>query len=84
MTLTETFDILVNKLQKTKIPAQVKLMSDEILIECGFNYPDKITNKIFDIIDNIDKNFNDFSICAKSSGGTIIKSVSVNGCPKRY
>lgn len=87
MILSEMFDILVDKLQTTtKIPARVKLLSDEIVIECGFNYPDDIADLLFDIIFDIDKEFNGrhFSVCADHSGGTLIKSKTVNGGPKRY
>ena len=37
-------------------------------------------------IEDIDKEFNGrhFSVCADHSGGTVIKSKTVNGGPKRY
>lgn len=84
--LTQLFDQLVLNLEKKKVPCRVKLMENSITIECGWNFPSSIDRKVFPIIEKLTGtcNSNIVDVCAESSGGTLIKSVRINGGPKRY
>lgn len=82
--MKESFDLLCVALEKAKIPCRVKLSSHEILIECGWNYPNSLFNKIDKQLAKLGISSNDVSICAESSGGTIIETKSISGGPKRY
>ncbi len=78
------FDSLCVALEKAKIPCRVKLASNEISVECGWNYPNSLFNKIDKLLAKLGINSNDVCICAETSGGTIIETKSISGGPKRY
>ena len=60
----------------------MSLMEDnEIVVECGWNYPDKLYNKIADKAEEMDI-YENLSICAESSGGNVLLTQRINGGPK--
>ena len=40
------FDRLVAKLQNTNLKVRVKMEINEVIVECGFNYPDEVAMQI--------------------------------------
>jgi hypothetical protein len=54
---------------------------DEIIVECGFNYPEETCNQIFEIADELAM---DVTVCADQHGGKVLDSVLINGGPKTY
>jgi len=83
-TLKDKYEALIKNLEKAKIPCKVKLMKDEIVIECGWDFPDKIFHKVSDAADSANLKDSDISVCAEQSGGTVLDSKRINGGPKRY
>ncbi len=75
---------LVKALTAAKVPCKVKLLADELVVECGFDYPDEIGDKVSDAIESIGLKSNDVTICADQGGGTVIESTRIAGGPKRY
>lgn len=75
------FDVLVKRLQKTNLKLRVKMELNEIIVECGFNYPDEIAEKIFEISDEL---LIDVTVCAEQTGGKILNSELINGGPKIF
>jgi hypothetical protein len=87
--LEPQYKLLVAALEKKKVPCRVKLSDwqgrNEIDVECGRDYPDSIFNKISDCYDKIEGlNSNNVSVCAESSGATVLHSTRIAGGPKRY
>jgi hypothetical protein len=79
--MRKRFDRLVARLQKTNLRVRVKMEIDEVIVECGFNYPDEIAEQIFVIADELSM---DVTVCAEQHGGKILDSVTINGGPKRF
>jgi hypothetical protein len=79
--MRKRFDRLVARLQKTNLRVRVKMEIDEVIVECGFNYPDEIAEQIFGIADELSM---DVTVCAEQHGGKILDSVTINGGPKRF
>ena len=75
------FDALVKRLQETNLKLRVKMELNEIIVECGFNYPDEIAEKIFEISDEL---LIDVTVCAEQTGGKILNSELINGGPKIF
>lgn len=77
----ENFNKVVELLTVTKVPCKVKLTDDkdEIIVECGWNYPDEMFYRIMDAIGDIN-----VSVCAEESGNKVISSRLISGGPKRY
>ena len=75
------FDRLVAKLQKTNLKVRVKMEINEVIVECGFNYPDEIAMQIFEIADELSM---EVTVCAEQHGGKILDSITINGGPKRF
>ena len=75
------FDRLVAKLQKTNLRVRVKMEINEVIVECGFNYPDEIAEEIFQIADDLSM---EVTVCAEQHGGKILDSITINGGPKRF
>ncbi len=74
------FENIADQLVKAKIPCCLKLTADaEIIVECGFNYPDSLVDKIIDAVGDAD-----IDVCAEESGSKIISSKIIAGGPKRY
>jgi len=73
------FDKIAIALTQAKIPCRLKETSTELIIECGMWYPDELVDKIYDAIPNFKG-----SICADSTGDTILASTNICGGPKRY
>jgi len=84
--LTTLYDKLVIQLEKKNVPARIKLTDCEIVVECGFDYPDRLADKIFTVIEKLtgNPNSNIISVCAEQSGSTVIKKQNICGGPKRY
>ena len=78
--MRKRFDRLVARLQKTSLKLRVKMEIDEIIVECGFNYPEEIGNQVFEIADELAM---DVTVCAEQSGGKVLDSVLINGGPRR-
>ena len=75
------FDRLVARLQKTNLRVRVKMEINEVIVECGFNYPDEIAEQIFQIADELSM---EVTVCAEQNGGKILDSITINGGPKRF
>lgn len=75
------FDRLVAKLQKTNLRVRVKMEINEVIVECGFNYPDEVAMQIFEIADELSM---EVTVCAEQHGGKILDSITINGGPKRF
>jgi DNA integrity scanning protein DisA with diadenylate cyclase activity len=75
------FDRLVAKLQKTNLKVRVKMEINEVIVECGFNYPDEVAMQIFEIADELSM---EVTVCAEQHGGKILDSITINGGPKRF
>lgn len=83
-TLKDKYEALIKNLEKAKIPCKVKLMDDEIVIECGWNFPDRIFDKVSDAADDANLKSSDINVCAEQDGGKVLDSKRINGGPKRY
>ena len=79
--MRKRFDRLVARLQKTNLRVKVKMEIDEIIVECGFNYPDEMAIQLFDIAQEFAM---EITVCAEQSGGKILDSVLINGGPRRH
>ena len=79
--MRKRFDRLVARLQKTNLGVRVKLEANEIIVECGFNYPDEMAIQLFDIAQEFAM---EITVCAEQSGGKILDSVLINGGPRRH
>jgi len=75
------FDRLVARLQKTNLRVRVKMEIDEVIVECGFNYPDEIAEEIFQIADDLSM---EVTVCAEQHGGKVLYSITINGGPRRF
>jgi hypothetical protein len=75
------FDRLVARLQKTSLRVRVKMEANEIIVECGFNYPDEMAEELFNIADELSM---EITVCAEQHGGKVLDSVTINGGPKRF
>jgi hypothetical protein len=75
------FDRLVAKLQKTNLKVRVKMEINEVIVECGFNYPEEVAIQIFQIADELSM---EVTVCAEQHGGKILDSITINGGPKRF
>lgn len=75
------FDRLVARLQKTNLRVRVKMEINEVIVECGFNYPDEIAEEIFQIADELSM---EVTVCAEQHGGKILDSITINGGPRRF
>ena len=75
------FDRLVARLQKTSLRVRVKMEINEVIVECGFNYPDEIAEEIFQIADDLSM---EVTVCAEQHGGKVLDSITINGGPRRF
>jgi hypothetical protein len=86
--MKEKFNLLVKALEKAKVPCEVVLnefgSKTKVIIQLGWNYPDKLSNKAWDAVKVAGLAQNEFSICAESHGGQNLQSRFVSGGPKRY
>jgi len=88
--MLSTYNDIVKGLTKKKVPCKVKLIEfntrSEVVIELGNRYPDRIANKVLDIIEDLgfNPNSNVFSICSTQSGGLIKTSTCIAGGTKNY
>ncbi len=88
--VADIFDTIIKKFNEAKIPSDTKLYdSGELLIQLGWDYPDKLVNKVYDILTQLgikDEEFNDIvSICAEGGGrGKVIKGVQTSGGRRDY
>lgn len=79
--MRKSFERLVARLQKTSLKVRVKMEINEVIVECGFNYPDEVANQISDIADELSM---EVTICAEQHGGKVLDSIIINGGPKRF
>ena len=79
--MRQRFDRLVARLQKTNLKVRVKMEINEVIVECGWNYPDEMAIEILNISDELSM---EVTVCAEQSGGKILETVLVNGGPRRY
>ena len=79
--MRKSFERLVARLQKTSLKVRVKMEINEVIVECGFNYPDEIAEQIFQIADELSM---EVTVCAEQHGGKILDSITINGGPKRF
>lgn len=73
------FDKIVNALVKTKIRATVRLLKDNIIIELGFDFPDREFHKITSMLEKMGIPPNSITICADHGGPTPIEIKRING-----
>ncbi len=79
--MRKRFDRLVARLQKTNLKVRVKMEANEIIVECGFNYPDEMAEELFNIADELSM---EITVCAEQHGGKVLDSITINGGPKRF
>ena len=79
--MRKRFDRLVARLQKTNLRVRVKMEINEVIVECGFNYPDEIAEEIFQIADDLSM---EVTVCAEQHGGKVLDSITINGGPRRF
>ena len=79
--MRKRFDRLVARLQKTSLRVRVKMEIDEVIVECGFNYPEEMAIEILNIADQLSM---EITVCAEQHGGKVLDSVTINGGPKRF
>jgi hypothetical protein len=79
--MRKRFDRLVARLQNTNLRVRVKMEANEIIVECGFNYPDEMAIDLFNIADELSM---EITVCAEQHGGKVLDSVTINGGPKRF
>jgi hypothetical protein len=79
--MRKRFDRLVARLQKTSLRVRVKMEIDEVIVECGFNYPEEMAIEILNIADQLSM---EITVCAEQHGGKILDSITINGGPKRF
>lgn len=83
-TLKQKYEQLIKNLEKAKVPCKVKLSDHTIIIECGWDFPDRIFHKVSDAADAANLKDSEIEVCAEESGAKVIDSKRVNGGPKRY
>jgi uncharacterized protein (DUF302 family) len=77
---TKYFQTISDNLAKAKVPCKVKLTEEgRVIVECGFNYPDSLFDKIMYATDDAD-----IDVCAEESGNRIISSRLIAGGPQKY
>ena len=75
------YEKVVNGLESLNIPSRIKLDEDgTINIELGFDYPDSLAGKVFDLLDELNV---DAQIMASTSIRGI-KRTTTNGGPQEY
>lgn len=79
--MRKRFDRLVARLQKTSLNVRVKMEVNEIIVECGFNYPKSVSDELNAIADEFCM---EITICSEQSGGKVLDSVIINGGPRRF
>jgi hypothetical protein len=79
--MRKRFDRLVARLQKTSLRVRVKMEIDEVIVECGFNYPEEMAIELLNIADQLSM---EITVCAEQHGGKVLDSVTINGGPKRF
>ena len=78
--MRKSFERLVTRLQKTPLNVRVKMEINEVIVECGFDYPKEMAKQIFDIANELSM---DVTVCAEQHGGKVLDSITINGGPKR-
>jgi hypothetical protein len=79
--MKKRFDRLVARLQNTNLKVLVKMEINEVIVECGFNYPEETAIQIFRIADELSM---EVTVCAEQHGGKVLDSITINGGPKRF
>ena len=79
--MRKRFDRLVARLQNTSLRVRVKMEINEVIVECGFNYPEEMAIEILNIADQLSM---EITVCAEQHGGKILDSITINGGPKRF
>ena len=75
------YDKVVDGLRSRKIPSRVKLEdSGKINIELGFDFPDSLAGKVFDMLDELGV---EADIMAETTGGVDVESERIAGGPRR-
>ena len=75
------YEKVVDGLRSRKIPSRVKLEdSGKINIELGFDFPDSLAGKVFDMLDELGV---EADIMAETTGGVNVESERINGGPRR-
>ena len=60
-------------------------MSDgKLTVELGWNYPDRMFDKVMNALEKAGISYNQIDVCAKEDGGEVIDSDWIRGGPKRY
>jgi hypothetical protein len=81
----DTYTKLVAILTKERVPCKVTISNDgSMIVECGWDYPDSVFEKITRLGESIGIPVNTLEICAESYGHSIIESARIAGGPKRY
>ena len=79
------FGLFVEELEKRGVPCVVKLLANEVLVECGWDYPDRVADQVFGAADKVGISGNELDLCAEACGhGVPEKTARVAGGPRRY
>ena len=83
--MDNTYKDLVAILSKERVPCKVTLTdTPEIIVECGWDYPDSLFEKITRLGESVGIPVKTLNICAESYGHSMIESARIGGGPKRY
>ncbi len=75
------YPAFVAALEKAKVPCKV----NKITVECGWDYPDRIFDKVDKAAESVGLNTSkNVDVCAEQGGGTVVDSNRIAGGPKRY
>jgi hypothetical protein len=78
-----TLKEIVSALEKKKVPCTVDIMEDgEVVFKLGFDYPNRISNKVFGIIEDL--KIAKHCVCADQSGPKAKESQRVLGGAQHY
>ena len=78
---TSDYNKVVDGLRALKIPSRVKLEdSGKINIELGFDFPDSLAGKVFDMLEELGV---EADIMAETTGGVDVESERIAGGPRR-
>ena len=82
--MKETYDKIVSALTTASAACRVELTDNNFIdIICGYNYPEKLCNKIDKALKASGISLKDYGICADISGTIVVERTNIAGGPKK-
>lgn len=75
------FRKFVAEMTRKSVPARIKETDGQPIVELGWNYPDKLADKVWDIACKFDL---EVEICAEEQGTSFRYMTRTGGGPKSY